>query len=100
MARNRHLPRQTASPSARAPVMLTACDGHYVADARTIALPLVGGGHQDWNYLLGTLGLLGAARFLGTLTCGLGVLLVLAAVQILAVDLVAAWNRAGTDGYG
>lgn len=28
----------------------------YVRDARAMALPLVGGGEHDWNYLLGTLG--------------------------------------------
>jgi hypothetical protein len=69
----------------------------YVADARTMALPLIGGGHHDWNYLLGTMGLLGATGFLGVLTYGLGVFLVLAALAILAIDLVFAWNRAGTS---
>jgi hypothetical protein len=68
----------------------------YMADAPTMALPLVGGGHHDWRYLLSTLGLVGAARFLGTLTYGLGVLLVLTAIVILAVDLVFAWKRAGS----
>ena len=67
----------------------------YMADARAMALPLLGGGHHDWNYLLGTLGLLGAARFLATLTYGLGALIILAALAILTVDLVRAWNRAG-----
>ena len=66
----------------------------YVADARTMALPLIGGGHHDWNYLLETMGLLGATGFLGTLTYGLGVFLVLAALVTLAVDLVFTWNRA------
>jgi hypothetical protein len=32
----------------------------YIADARTEALPLVGGGEHDWAYLLGRLGLLRA----------------------------------------
>ncbi len=67
----------------------------YMADARAMALPLLGGGHHDWNYLLGTLGLLGAAGFLATLTYGLGALIILAALAILTVDLVRAWNRAG-----
>ena len=66
----------------------------YMADARTMALPLVGGGHHDWNYLLGTLGLLGAAGLLGTLTYGLGVVIILCALAVLAMDLVVAWNRA------
>ena len=70
----------------------------YMADAGTMALPLLGGGRHDWNYLLSTMGLLGAAGFLGTLTYGLGVLLVLAAIVILAVDLIFVWNPAGTDG--
>lgn len=31
----------------------------YMADARDLALPLVGGGHHDWNTLFYTFGLLG-----------------------------------------
>jgi hypothetical protein len=45
----------------------------YVADARAMELPLVGGGEHDWNYLLGEWGVLGRdtliardIRFLGT----------------------------------
>jgi hypothetical protein len=32
--------------------------GPYIADARTQALDLIGGGEHDWTYLLGSLGLL------------------------------------------
>ncbi|MBM3312475.1 MAG: hypothetical protein FJY80_13330 [Candidatus Aminicenantes bacterium] len=32
----------------------------YIADARAQALPLVGGGEHDWNFILGRLGLLEA----------------------------------------
>lgn len=46
----------------------------YVRDARTQALPLVGGGEHDWAYLLGRLGwlrhdqaLAGGVHFLGAL---------------------------------
>jgi len=37
----------------------------YVQDARAEELPLVGGGEHDWNYLLGTLGLLQQDRLIG-----------------------------------
>jgi hypothetical protein len=67
----------------------------YMADARTMALPLLGGGHHDWNYLLGTLGLLEAATFLASLTYGLGLLVIVAALAVLVVDLALAWNRVG-----
>lgn len=41
----------------------------YVADARTQALPLVGGGQHDWGYLLGRWGLLEYdTRIAGVLT--------------------------------
>jgi len=32
--------------------------GWYIADARAMELPLVGGGEHDWNYMLGRLGIL------------------------------------------
>jgi len=37
----------------------------YVQDARAEELPLLGGGEHDWNYLLGTLGLLQQDRLIG-----------------------------------
>jgi hypothetical protein len=44
----------------------------YVADARALSLPLIGGGEHDWNLILSDLGLLPydlriaeAVRFLG-----------------------------------
>ena len=37
----------------------------YVRDARAEDLPLVGGGEHDWNYLLGTLGLLNQDQLIG-----------------------------------
>src|SRR3989454_2304072 len=37
----------------------------YVQDARAEQLPLVGGGEHDWNYLLGTLGLLNQDQLIG-----------------------------------
>ncbi|HET8578307.1 MAG TPA: hypothetical protein VFO18_14515 [Methylomirabilota bacterium] len=68
----------------------------YMADAPTLALPLLGGDGviHDWNYLLSALGLLGWARTLATLTFGIGMLAILTALGILALDLLAAWNRA------
>jgi hypothetical protein len=58
----------------------------YVADARALRLPLLGGrtgaeveGH-DWEYLLGTLGLLNRDVTLGRLSLALGALTMLAAL--------------------
>jgi hypothetical protein len=58
----------------------------YVADARALALPLLGGrtgaeveGH-DWEYLLATLGLLQRDVALGRLCFGLGAVLMLASL--------------------
>ncbi len=50
---------------------------YYVADARAMALPLVGGGEHDWNYLLGELGLLARDQAIARAIVVTGVLLVL-----------------------
>lgn len=67
----------------------------YMADAPTRALPLLGGDGviHDWNYLLDAVGLLNWAGALATLTFGVGTLIILAALGLLVVDLLAAWNR-------
>lgn len=39
----------------------------YAADARSMDLPLVGGGEHDWNYLLSVFGLLSQDRAVGDL---------------------------------
>lgn len=57
----------------------------YVADARAMILPLVGGGEHDWNYLLGTLGLLHHDRTIAGL-------LNLAAVAVFAVAALWPWR--------
>jgi hypothetical protein len=49
----------------------------YVADARSMDLPLIGGGEHDWNYLLGALHLLPYDRQLSSL-CDLAGCLILA----------------------
>lgn len=46
----------------------------YVRDARTQALPLVGGGEHDWAYLLGRLGLIQYDQGLGRAVHAAGVL--------------------------
>ena len=68
----------------------------YVADAKKRALPLLGGdptGH-DWNYLLGQLGLLNWATWLGRLTFGLGIVIIIISLSILASETYRAWQRA------
>jgi hypothetical protein len=58
----------------------------YIADARALRLPLLGGGTgaevegHDWEYLLGALGLLGADVTLGRLSFALGALVMLGAL--------------------
>jgi hypothetical protein len=50
---------------------------YYVADARAMALPLVGGGEHDWNYLLGELGLLQRDQAIAHAIVVTGVMLVI-----------------------
>jgi hypothetical protein len=51
----------------------------YMADARSLALPLVGGGEHDWNVLFYRFGLLGqdSVARVASLTHALGVLIML-----------------------
>lgn len=63
----------------------------YVADGRAMALPLLADGLiHDWNFILGTLGLLRWAERLGRLVFTLGALVMLSALGMLAWD---AWTR-------
>ena len=54
----------------------------YMADARELSLPLVGGGHHDWNTLFYTFGLLGAdsVAFVSSATHRLGSAIMLGSV--------------------
>jgi hypothetical protein len=52
----------------------------YVKDARSMELPLVGGGYHDWNYLLDAVGLLHRDQPIGQIVFGLGVLCYLVAM--------------------
>ena len=65
----------------------------YVADGRDMKLPLLAEGlTHDWNYLLSALSLRDAAEPLGRLVFVAGVLTLVAAMALLAWDLVRAWN--------
>lgn len=65
----------------------------YAADGRAMALPLLAEGLlHDWNYILGTLGLLQRAEAVGRLLFGAGALLMLGALALLGLDLLRAWN--------
>jgi len=73
----------------------------YIADARVMELPLHGGEGviHDWNYLLGLLNLVNHAETLGRLAFAVGVIAILSALGLLAIDLVSRWNRrAGSEG--
>jgi hypothetical protein len=54
----------------------------YVRDARTQALPLVGGGEHDWAYLLGRLGWLQHDQAIAVGVHALGALLYVAAIGV------------------
>jgi len=58
--------------------------GTYMADARTLALPLVGSGEHDWEILFGQWGLLTHDRAIGAATRQLGWLGMLASFAWLA----------------
>ena len=64
----------------------------YVADARRMELPLIGGDH-DWNYLLYRLNLLNQADSLGRFVFVLGILTILFSLGLLLTDLARSWNR-------
>jgi hypothetical protein len=72
----------------------------YVADGRAMALPLLADGLiHDWNYILGTLGLLYRAEALGVATFALGAIVMLASVGLLVLDafprVLSSWPRSG-----
>jgi hypothetical protein len=52
----------------------------YIADARALALPLVGGGEHDWNFILGKLGLLQQDRVIGSVVRLLGWLVMIGSI--------------------
>jgi hypothetical protein len=54
----------------------------YVADARAMELPLVGGGEHDWNYLLSEWGVLGRDTLIARDIRFLGTVLAIAAIWI------------------
>ena len=68
---------------------------YYVADARAMELPLVGGGEHDWNYLLGELGLLARDQAIAHAVVATGVLLVIGSATW---GLLSAGRAAVTEG--
>lgn len=68
----------------------------YVADARLMRLPLLGGDEaiHDWNYLLGRLNLVNHSEILGRLAFGVGLMIILAALGLLAAGFVRSWTQA------
>jgi hypothetical protein len=68
----------------------------YIADARRLELPLIGGDH-DWNYLLDHLNLLSQAESIGRLAFVLGVILILGSLVTLISDFIRRWDQAWAD---
>jgi len=63
----------------------------YVADAKSMDLPLIGGDH-DWNYLLARLGLLNHGVSLGRLIFAVGVVVILLAIIGLGREFFQRWS--------
>lgn len=70
--------------------------GRYVADARTQALPLIGGEH-DWAFLLGRFGVLEHDLLIGAVVRGLGFFFMCAAIAVAL--FVLAKNRDMRSGH-
>jgi hypothetical protein len=69
----------------------------YVADGRDMKLPLLAEGlTHDWNWILSELSLREQAEPIGRVVFLLGALVLLAAVALLALDLVAVVSSAAT----
>ena len=73
----------------------------YAADGRAKALPLLAEGLiHDWGYILGRLGLRQSAETVGRVIFALGALTMLAALALLALDLLRCWNASSPDTDG
>lgn len=62
----------------------------YIADARALELPLVGGGEHDWAYLLAELGWLQQDLMIAGMVRGAGILL-------FVVGMLGAWMAVNDD---
>jgi len=73
----------------------------YMADARDLALPLVGGGDHDWNTLFYQFGLLGASSVarVSTATHRAGVVVMLASVVWAGYFLLADGARSSIEAW-
>ena len=71
----------------------------YMADARDLALPLVGGGHHDWNHLFYAFGLLSqeSVHAVSTATRGIGLSLMLASLLWACCFILPARARKALD---
>jgi len=52
----------------------------YVRDARTQALPLVGGGGHDWAYLLGRMNILQYDQHIASMVWNVGCIIIIASI--------------------
>ncbi len=60
----------------------------YIRDARSMALPLVGGGEHDWNILLTKWGLLENDIQIGNFFYGLGTILLIVSIMLIVLILL------------
>jgi hypothetical protein len=71
----------------------------YVADGRDMRLALLAEGlTHDWNWILGELTLRNQAEPIGRAVFAVGLLVIVAALALLALDLATAWRRPPSTG--
>ena len=69
----------------------------YVADAENMALPLLGGGIHDWNYMLGETGLLMQAPRIAAMFYSLGMFVYCLALAVGFYGLHGGWRKRISD---
>lgn len=65
----------------------------YMADARDMMIPLVGGGDHDWNYILSELGVLHKDKDIAGVTRAFGWVIMISAIGWLALKAVRAEGK-------
>lgn len=72
--------------------------GIYMADARSMSMPIVGGGIHDWNWLFARWGLLDRCEAIGQIAHVLGSLIVVASLAAASLASDARVRRAANTG--
>lgn len=70
----------------------------YMADARDLSLPLVGGGDHDWNYIFGEMGLLHKDKVIAGVVKTMGWMIMISAPLWLTLRAMVP-NATGQNGF-